>query len=581
MAETTSIYALPQVDATLAPSGQYAKMAAGGLDFITNYYGAYTPSQLTQNDFVQWLVETSGNEGTGTPGFRFRQTLDGPATLRYRMIGEQTNFVRHFASMYIGTLRGRDETSGVIGSQTSAIPGRARMDGTSLQSQMWDLETARALTGYPCRADQMPGTKVRWDLTRVTAGIENLFFDFYFNDVSDGANYDMAPFGNLTQSRKNLRVPHRDYLNTVNGIDGDFTRSWNLNVWPALPVSVNSGSTRPDGGWAGGLVVDDIANAIQRIDGRDHHVIFKRENNGSQYEFDYIGLVFANEEMAGELDPLAYRDWLINVWPSILQSSAKAQQIWNLSRVKPWGAPRMPSGDMIIEGVNFGNEGWYSAASGDRIAEIRYDRFEIEVDGIGTFGWDHSVPDTGAGTGGSGTGGGSTTGGTNQQFELTLDLGDTSSEIPYTTLHSSGAQLATWQESNPDSSTIIRLDPAIVVRADAVGTNRFNFTLTNGETGFFDITVVDPATNTNTGSGGTTGSTTSQVRKPQSTRQLQPGSSVTININLLPQFDQLQFRSLLSKTGPAIVSMSDDGKLLTITIPETAERGATGTIGIQ
>ena len=554
MVETTSIYALPQVDSTLAPSGQYAKLSAGGLDFITNYYGAYSPFTLSQSDFVEWQVVTSGFEGTGSPGFRNRQNLIGPAKLRYRMIGAQTTHVRAFPSAYIGTLQGRDETSGVISGQTFAIPGRVRLDGTSLQSQMWDLEQAKAQTGYPCRVDQMPNTTIRWDITRVQAGVENLFIDLYLNDVSDGNNYDMGAFGTTTQARKNLRVPHRDYLDTVNGIEGGFTRSWNMNIWPVLPTIVNSGSNRPDGGWGGGLIVDDINQPLQNIGGRDHHIIFKRENNGSEFEFDYVGLVFANDELAGELNPLAYRDWLINVWPSILQSSAKAQQIWNLARVKPWGAPRMPAGNMMIEGINMGFETWYSAANGNQIAEIDVERLEFEVDGIGTFGY--YTPDTGGATGGGGTTGGGTDLGFSRNISRDVVVQE-SLEIDYIDLHSSGSPISEIiAHPSPEIIQVVRTDPYLEVKALAEGSVLIGFELENGATGSLTVVGVAPQVTEQTAYIGT--------------RYVPAGEDITCDMSRMPVLFGAS-REVTAVSGDATAAISGDE--LTISAPSGASQG--------
>lgn len=545
MVETTVIRA-ETTATTLAPSAQYARMRGGEITLLTNFYGSIFGG-LGPSDYVQWDARVEGNEGTGNNGWRNREKIL-EATLRYILRNNDNYHVKAYPVAFIGTLsEGRSESTGFIRGmleQVATIPANIkRMSGTNLESPVYDMEVTKALTGFPCRADQVPATKVRFKITRNTSGIENGFIDLYYGDVNDTNVYNVpTDAGNFST----IRVPHVDLAGTVNGLNVHRTRAWNVNLWPFKPVETNSGSTRVDGGWAGGQVLTDIGQTI--IDGRDHHVVFKRESQGTIDEFDYIGLIFKDEEFEGEIDISAYNDWVLNQAWGVIQSSPIAMSIFNASRVKPWGAPRQPAGDMIFANVSFGFEAWKSQDN-DQEASLTIQQLEFDVAGKGVFGWGPNAKvDT-------------TDKGNDLKFSDVIKTGE-SIIIPADQINDSGSAVVSYEDTDSKVTSVIALDP-FELRVDAEGVNTITATLANGGTGTITIT----------------GARASNVKPDYGVRTLAPGQTKRIDVSKLPGVSSLTVRRLLSSNGPFDFTYNDP--ILTVTAATSAADKATGiaTVG--
>ena len=347
-------------------------------------------------DFVRWEVPAPlGND----PNPCVRAQSADPVTLSYRLTSlinspsTRNSFVRSFPAMVVGTMGGRFESWGVeCGVTQPFLSGTQRHGG----SPVFQMETVAAATGMPVLAadlDYDVRVSVKADLLEGNAanGVANVFMDSYWHDVSKPSVVPGAS---------------RNLVNTINGINSNFTEVWNLNIWFDYPRFEGNPSS-----WTGGFRIGSVSFR----EGGKFDVYFKIEGardghrprcviGGSDNCFLYIGLVAVDNnaarngitvnytEVAQWMRSAAFRDLFLVGASQKDTNAANAHEAWRLidgteNDKNPDPAkrgPRFPDQNHVIGGIHLGAELWYNPNAVP--ASIVFETLGVEVEGKGQFG---------------------------------------------------------------------------------------------------------------------------------------------------------------------------------------------------
>ena len=393
------------VQVVVTPDGTnpFSKFQLDGTLYTNNVYDLRQRDQANNGqlifyngvqDFVRWNVPASiGNNPN--PCVR-TQTAD-PVTLSYRLTSrkdsptERNSFVRSYPAMVVGTMGGRFESWGVECGAIQTLQTNAQRHGNS---PVFQMETVAAATGMPVFAGELDfdvRASVKADLLAGSAnnGVANVFLDSYWHDVSDQSI-----------------VPSGDLVNTINGINSNFTEVWNLNIWFDYPRSEGNASS-----WTGGFKI----GSVSLNEGGDFDVYFKIEGarNGhlprcvigrSDNCFLYIALVAVDPnasrngvtvnytEIAEWMRSSVFRDLFLVGASESDTNAAKAYEAWRLidgtdndnSPDPARRGPRFPDRNHVLGGMHLGAELWYNP---DAVpASIVFETLGVEVEGKGQFG---------------------------------------------------------------------------------------------------------------------------------------------------------------------------------------------------
>ena len=347
-------------------------------------------------DFVRWEVPAPlGND----PNPCVRAQSADPVTLSYRLTSlinspsTRNSFVRSFPAMVVGTMGGRFESWGVECGVTQPFLSGTQRHG---RSPVFQMETVAAATGMPVLAadlDYDVRVSVKADLLEGNAanGVANVFMDSYWHDVSKPSVVPGAS---------------RNLVNTINGINSNFTEVWNLNIWFDYPRFEGNPSS-----WTGGFRIGSVSFR----EGGKFDVYFKIEGardghrprcviGGSDNCFLYIGLVAVDNnaarngitvnytEVAQWMRSAAFRDLFLVGASQKDTNAANAHEAWRLidgteNDKNPDPAkrgPRFPDQNHVIGGIHLGAELWYNPNAVP--ASIVFETLGVEVEGKGQFG---------------------------------------------------------------------------------------------------------------------------------------------------------------------------------------------------
>ena len=345
-------------------------------------------------DFVRWSVPAQIDND---PHPCVRTQSAEPLTLSYRLTSlkdsptARNTFVRAYPAMVVGTMGGRFESWGVECGALPILPTNAQRHGSS---PVFEMETVAAATGMPVTAGQLDfdvRVSVKADLLagNATNGVANVFLDSYWHDVSDPSI-----------------VPAPELVNTINGINSNFTEIWNLNIWFDYPRFEGNPSS-----WTGGFKI----GSVSLTEGGDFDVYFKIEGarNGhlprcvagrSDNCFLYIALVATDNnasrngvtinytEIAQWMRSAAFRDLFLVGASETDTNAARAYEAWRLidgtgndnSPDPARRGPRFPDQNHVIGGMHLGAELWYNPNA--QPASIVFETMGVEVEGKGQFG---------------------------------------------------------------------------------------------------------------------------------------------------------------------------------------------------
>ncbi len=396
-----------EVQAVVTPDGHnpFSKFQLDDTLYTNNVYDsrewdASNPGRLIYyngvQDFVRWEVPALlGNDPN--PCVRI-QSAD-PVTLSYRLTSrkdspsERNSFVRSYPAMVVGTMGGRFESWGVECGATPRLSTNAMRHGGS---PVFQMESVAAATGMPVLAGELDfdvRVSVKADLLsgNATNGVANVFMDSYWHDVS---GQSLVPGG------------RSDLVNTINGINSNFTEVWNLNIWFDYPRFEGNASS-----WTGGFKIGSVSfneggefDVYFKIEGaRDGHlprcVIGLSDNC-----FLYIGLVAIDPnaarsgttvnytEVAEWMRSAAFRDLFLVGASESDTNAARAYEAWRLidgtgndnSADPARRGPRFPDQNHVVGGIHLGSELWYNP---DAVpASIVFETLGVEVEGKGRFG---------------------------------------------------------------------------------------------------------------------------------------------------------------------------------------------------
>ena len=298
---------------------------------------------------------------------------------------------------------GRFESWGVECNNSSTISDSyGRKD-----SPAFDMRPVNNATGFPTLVSELPDDvkiSIKSDINsgNATNGVANVFLDTYWHDVS---------------SIEKLPGQDAQWQDTINGINSDYTETWNLNVWFDW-TNINDRTARQ---WTGGILLGSV-----QIEGNPEFDIYLKaegtRNNflptctiGDQDNcFMYIALTVKDRSLAAEGITINYSEianWMRSSdfrdlfldgadLQGTSEPSAIAYDIWRTidgpqNDTHPDAArrgPRFPDVDYVIGGLHLGSEIWFNPQG--QPATLDFETFGISVNGIGTFGRyiDHTQP---------------------------------------------------------------------------------------------------------------------------------------------------------------------------------------------
>lgn len=625
----------------------FPKAYADRIVFVPNGFGMDTNIGNPIGSYSRWEFQVDNTSGTSSecqPGLVYDQA----PVVRWKIqnFGEFQARVKAFSAAVIGTMFGRYESSGVgCGSVGLVGNNRRRANVSPLHpdylnnSPVYDMEDVKKLTGFPCHVGDLEDVRIEYDLRTSGGGNQNKFLDMYLHDVSDGnrivGGFPGPGYGTDDPfTSQAIASDQQQLLNTINGINYNLTKDWNINVWlgvPEIPNDVPIGRDS-DNNWAGGTLIGRY-----NIGGIDHDFYYKLETAGAN-NFDYIGLVMINPQDAGSIRVLDYINFAKNTLPGIISSNPDANALYGNATTRGKPPPRMPDDNHVLGGLHFGSELFYSNVDGSE-AVVEFRKLLFTVPSIGTFGWSKSgVPETNANPDYSvsvalnesvsitpiqvgnnspffdtpsvdearasvtslspltirGNSVGSTVieyvqeDGTTGKILLTITGGDvvvnpdgqstnyrddvvlgSTLSIDWVQIHTSGEEINNIPgESGPDKVKIEGLSPKITVRGVKLGTSLIEYETVNGFTGTFTINTI------------------ADVDDPDpdddnpifiGTRWVNPGNTIKLNMNLMPELFQDNDRNVVDTTGPgSAIVVGDD---LEITVPVT--NTGSGTVEID
>lgn len=324
-----------------APSGSFARTEHDGLLFLTNAFGfSY---QIPLDSYIEWHLDSSNS------------------TMRFRCLNTDQYRVKAFPCAVLGTMGGRWETAGKL-TPVAGMEKDFRMQGDGMQTPLFDLAPAQQSTGFPCLLSDLPETTVQVKTTYQGNPTVNTFLDMYLHDVDNPQT-----------------ASHPSLLGSINGINSNRTKAYNINVWFKLPEQSNGSTERPDKGWAGGKLIGPTS-----IAGQPFNVMMKIETGGANY-FRYIALL----PVGGPLHQLsinAVMDWAQTELRGLLENHLDAQQMMAKPDPRGYPPPRWPDKKMVLSGLHLGNEIWWSDPTGEE-GVVNWETLRFDVAGHGSFGW--------------------------------------------------------------------------------------------------------------------------------------------------------------------------------------------------
>lgn len=355
---------------------------------------------------LQWLGTYNGDspcsDNSALESIKLRYNISNSES----DLGTRNGYVRAFPAVALGTLGGRYQSHGYECGVRNYIHNGTNRRDTGAMAGLLDMADVQSATHFPVKAGELPTTRIRVkaDIHSGSAvnGLANVFLDTYWHDVSNRAWVPEAPNGLAS------------LVNTINGINENWTEVWNLNIWFDRPNTTTTGSSssRSDNGWAGGDKISQITRGGGTFD-----VYFKKETSTDDQCklgtagncFLYIGLVATDSTRSALRNgqsgvTINYNDlsnWfmsqefknLITGGASFAEDTPRriAYDSWigidgsgndSESDVEDRG-PRFPDTNHVIGGLHLGSEIWYNA-SGSR-AEITFEKLGFQVGGD-TFG---------------------------------------------------------------------------------------------------------------------------------------------------------------------------------------------------
>ncbi len=393
---------------TANPNQPFSKFELADLLYTNNVYDWRArlpddPNQLFYSDgvqdFVTWNIPAAqvlddGRNSCGVP------QGDDDIVLDYRITSYKDSdiryfFVRAFPAMVLGTMGGRYESWGIeCGNDTEITTDYGRK-----QSPAFDMIPINNITGFPTAVSDMPEDvkiSVKADINsgKATNGVANVFLDSYWHDVS---------------TIEKLPGQDAQWLNTINGINSDFTETWNLNIWFDW-TNINNRTIRE---WTGGILL----GSVQISGNPEFDIYLKAEGNRDNYLptcrigdedncFMYIALAVKDRqltpagvtinysEIANWMRSADFRDLFLD--GADIQGtndpSAIAYEIWRTidgpeNDSHPDAAkrgPRFPDLDYVIGGLHLGSEIWFNPQG--QPAQLGFETLGVKVNGFGTFG---------------------------------------------------------------------------------------------------------------------------------------------------------------------------------------------------
>lgn len=391
-----------QLDDSLYVSNVYDRNARAIVGVDEEGKPVLDPDQLYYSDgepdTVQWSVPATdviaGNlcdipHGNDSIRLSYRLTYKNRTADRF-------DFVRAFPAMVVGTMGGRFDSWGVRCNDPVIIDTDYQRDGGS---PVYDMNTVQEATGFPVFVRDLPNpikvsVKANVNDGTATNGYANIFLDSYWHDVS---TISKVPGGN------------RQWVNTINGINADYTEVWNLNIWFDWTETENRTTSQ----WTGGIPI----GTAQITDNPQFDVYIKSEGPRSDYIPDctlgngsncflYIALVVRDRtlvrsgvtinytEIAQWMQSEAFRNLFLDGID--LQGTGEkagiAYEMWRtidgpFNDTHPDPArrgPAFPNGDHLLGGVHLGSELWFNPQG--QKAEIIFDTLGVAINGQGYFG---------------------------------------------------------------------------------------------------------------------------------------------------------------------------------------------------
>lgn len=191
----------------------------------------------------------------------------------------------------------------------------------------YDLEEAARRVGLPARLDDIKHIVVK--------------------ALSVGSHYGFNTFLDLYLHEDDLPGALPGYEGTINAVNGNFTKSVNINAWFVRPTQTNSRGLA--NGWAGAKKVTEV-----RLSGGVVEVGVKRETvNGN--DFLYVTLIPTKENPAINFSVSEVLEWARgSMFDDIDHEHTRAI----FSQMKR--PPRKPSGKTILCGLYLGPELWWT-----------------------------------------------------------------------------------------------------------------------------------------------------------------------------------------------------------------------------
>ena len=398
---------------------RYAKVEAGNLLFVPN---AYDIRNAIASNSIVWEATFSGNDPCVASDVSDIKLTYNISDVFNGQSVEDTTYVRAFPSIVLGTMNGRFETWNSVDCENNdqfAIPGYTWQDTERAgNSKVFNLANAATATGYPVKAGSVQETSItaQADIYQQTGGtingVANFFLDTYFHDVSELA---YVPGKNATE---------RNMLdNTVDGINGNVSRVWNMNFWFSIPdFENNQGNRLTRSSATGGLWVGNVFTGgynfeiYVKIEGSKNSAqmptcrVFDTDADSGNVEphcFVYVALVATNSNIGNNGFTLNFKqaaDWftssafenmftktnntygntggLDGSTPTAIRNMIES----NRDTVNTWLAELVrgtshtldfPGADHVIGGLHLGNELWFNP--GGNPAEINYTNLGFKV----------------------------------------------------------------------------------------------------------------------------------------------------------------------------------------------------------
>lgn len=476
----------------------FPKAYSDRLVIVPNAFGFNSGIKNPAGSYSRWEFQVDNSASTSSecqPGLVYDQT----AYVRWKVQNytEYRARVKAFSAVVLGTMFGRFESSGVgcgsIGTAPQAENARRANvsplnPNYSNNSPVFDMEAVRALAGLPEFVGNLPDITIDYDIRTSGGGQQNKFLDMYLHDVSDqfrivggfpGPGYGSTdPF-----TSQPLATTQNQLLNTINGINYNLTKDWNINVWlgvPDIPNDVPAGRDS-DNNWAGGELIGRY-----NIGGIDHDFYYKLETAGAN-NFDYIGLVMINPPDAGNIRVKDYMDFATNTLPGIIQNNATANAMYGTQATRGKAPPRFPDANHVLGGLHLGSELFYSNADGSEgVVEFRKALFNVP--NLGTFGWSATT--------------GTTPSNSNPDVNLNVTVGSTVTLTP-----SQVGNVSDFVDTpvvDINHATVEDLSPAMVIRGNGAGSTVIEYVQADGTTGKINLTVAASTDGTDNNNGNPT-----------------------------------------------------------------------------